>query len=97
MRNIRLIENGVKIDEQVFKIGDLVKAVDKNGKIQFEGRVEFGIYLDGEGCYDNNHLGFFVKHIDFPEDRYTLIDLVNAGWKVKINSQGGKNAKGEKD
>jgi len=81
MRNIRLIENGVKIGEQVFKIGDIVKAVDENGKTQFKGRVKFGVYLDGEGAFDDYHLGFYVEDIKFPESRWTLIDFVDE-WKV---------------
>ena len=80
MKKIRLIENGVKIDEQVFKIGDLVKAVDKDGRVQFEGEVKFGIYSDGEGYLDNCHLGFYVENIEFPLVRRTLIDLVD-GWR----------------
>ncbi|MHC1635421.1 MAG: hypothetical protein ACXQTS_02195 [Candidatus Methanospirareceae archaeon] len=97
MSKIRLIENGVKIDGQVFKIGDLVKAVDKGGRVQFEGRVEFGIYADGEGYADYYHLGFFVEDPLYPLCRYTLIDLVDKGWEIKIDSQGGKNEEGEKD
>ena len=80
MKKIRLIENGVKIDGQVFKIGDLVKAVDKDGKVQFVGEVKFGIYSDGEGYLDNCHLGFYVENTEFPLVRRTLIDLVD-GWK----------------
>ena len=80
MRNIRLIENGVKIGEQVFKIGDLVKAVNKDGKVQFERKVEFGMYSDGEGYLDNCHLGFYVENTEFPLERRTLIDLVD-GWR----------------
>ena len=81
MKKIRLIENGVKIDEQVFKIGDLVKAVDKDGKVQFEGKVKFGIYSDGEGYADCYHLGFFVADPLYPLHRYTLIDLVDK-WRI---------------
>jgi len=80
VRNIRLIKDGVKIDEQVFKIGDLVKAVDKDGKVRFEGRVKFGMYSDGEGYLDNCHLGFYVENTEFPLKRQTLIDLVD-GWR----------------
>ncbi|MHC1635742.1 MAG: hypothetical protein ACXQTS_03840 [Candidatus Methanospirareceae archaeon] len=81
MRKIRLLKNGVKIDGQVFKIGDLVKAVDKDGEVQFEGEVKFGMYSDGEGYADYYHLGFFVADPLFPLHRYTLIDLVDK-WKI---------------
>ena len=61
MRKIRLLKNGIKIDGQAFKIGDLVKAVDKDGKVQFEGEVEFGVYSDGEVMQTTITLDFSWK------------------------------------
>jgi len=83
MRKIRLIENGVKIDGQTFKIGEIIEARGENEKLRFMGRVQFGIYSDGEGCYDIEHLGFSV---DNGTEFFTLIDFVNMAdekkWKI---------------
>ncbi|MCD6125290.1 hypothetical protein J7J62_09000 [bacterium] len=82
MYRIELVKNGVKINGKPYQIGDYIKATDK-GKIKFVGKIKFGVYLDSEGYVDDQHIGFIVEDIDNPI-RYTLIDLINTGWKLSI-------------
>jgi len=80
--DIELVKDGVRIGTETYRIGDVIKAVDKYGNIQYEGRVEFGKYLDGEGYGTLFHLGFIVRGsweqtlIDF------LDDAESKGWKI---------------
>ncbi|RLG41207.1 MAG: hypothetical protein DRN78_04515 [Thermoproteota archaeon] len=77
-KDVELLKNGVRIEKEIYRIGEVLKAVDKNGTIQSEGKIEFKAYLDGEGYYDIYHLGFVVT--GNPEQ--TLIDFLdNAKWK----------------
>ena len=85
MYEIKLIDDGVRINGKNYRVGDYIKAVDDKGKIKFAGRIQFKIYLDGEGYIDSEHLGFIVEDVDIPHmRRYTLIDLINTGWKLHI-------------
>jgi len=81
VREIRLVENGVEIDKKIFKVGEVIKAIDTDGTIQFEGKVEFGIYSDEEHINDF-HLGFLVGDIEYSHFRTTLIDLLNSRWQI---------------
>ena len=80
--DIELVENGVRIGAETYRIGELIKAVDKYGNVEFEGKIEFGKYLDGEGYSCSFHLGFVVTGnweqplIDF------LDDAKSKGWKI---------------
>ena len=82
MEEIELVENGVRIGQEIYGIGETLKAIDKSGKIRREGKIEFKKYLDGEGCFDVFHLGFLVKGAE----EYTLFDFLedakSNGWKV---------------
>jgi len=79
MEEIELVENGVRIGQEIYRIGETLKAIDKSGKVCREGRIEFKKYLDGEGCFDICHLGFLVKGAE----EYTLIDFLE---DAKLNS-----------
>ena len=82
MEEIVLVNNGVRIGQEIYKIGETIKAIDESGKVCREGKIEFKIYLDGEGCFDICHLGFLVKGAE----EYTLIDFLEDAkmnsWKV---------------
>jgi len=85
MYELKLINDGVRVNGKDYKVGHYIKAVNDKGKIKFVGRIQFRAYLDGEGYIDDQHLGFVVEDIDIPHmRRYTLIDLVNTGWKLHI-------------
>ncbi|RLG34521.1 hypothetical protein DRN97_02310 [Methanosarcinales archaeon] len=58
--DIELVKDGVRIGAETYRIGELIKAVDKYGNVEFEGKIEFGKYLDGEGYSCSFHLGFIV-------------------------------------
>jgi len=80
--DIELVKNGVRIGTETYRIGEVIKAVDKYGNVEFKGKVEFGKYLDGEGYSCAFHLGFIVRGsweqtlIDF------LDDAKSNGWKI---------------
>ena len=82
MKEIELIKDGVRIGRETYRIGELIKAVDDQGNICAEGRIEFKQYLDGEGYHDIFHLGFLVVGTE----EYTLIDFVEdaklKGWRI---------------
>ena len=79
---MELVENGVRIGQEIYRVGETIKAIDESGKVCRKGKIEFKKYLDREGCFDVFHLGFLVVEAE----EYTLIDfLENAklnGWKV---------------
>lgn len=83
MHTIKLREDGVEIDRRIFRIGDILRATNKKGKIIHEGVVRFRKYSDGEGYADDYHLGFIVEDPECPAVRYTLIDFVESGWKIE--------------
>ena len=79
--DIELVENGVRIGAETYRIGEVIKAVDKYENVVFEGKVKFGKYRDAEySC--SFHLGFVVTGnweqplIDF------LDDAKSKGWKI---------------
>ena len=80
--DIELVKDGVRIGAETYRIGELIKAVDKYGNVEFKGKIEFGKYLDGEGYADVFHIGFIVTGsweqtlIDF------LDDAKSKGWKI---------------
>jgi len=82
MEEIVLVNNGVRIGQEIYKIGETIKAIDESGKVCREGKIEFKKYLDGEECFDIFHLGFLVVGAE----EYTLIDFLedakSNGWKV---------------
>jgi len=82
MEEIELVENGVRIGQEIYRIGEIIKAMDESGKVCREGKIEFKKYLDGEGCFDISHLGFLV----IGAEEYTLIDFLedakSNSWKV---------------
>jgi len=82
MEEMELVENGVRIGQEIYRVGETIKAIDESGKVCRKGKIEFKKYLDREGCFDVFHLGFLVVEAE----EYTLIDfLENAklnGWKV---------------
>ena len=82
MEEVELVENGVRIGREIYRVGEAIKAIDKSGKVCREGKIEFKKYLDGEGCFDICHLGFLVVG----SEEYTLIDFLEKakwnGWKV---------------
>ena len=77
-----MVENGVRIGQEIYRIGEIIKAIDESGKVCREGKIEFKKYLDGEGCFDISHLGFLV----IGAEEYTLIDFLedakSNSWKV---------------
>ena len=83
MEEIELVENGVRIGQEIYRVGESLKAIDKSGKVCREGKIEFKKYLDGEGCFDIFHLGFLVVGAE----EYTLIDFLEDAklnsWKVE--------------
>ena len=83
MHAIKLRKDGVEIDGRVYKIGDVLRATNEKGKIIHEGVVRFKKYDDGEGYADYCHLGFVVEDPGCSVVRYTLIDLVESGWKIE--------------
>jgi len=82
MEEIELVENGVRIGQDIYRVRETIKAVDKSGKVCREGKIEFKKYLDGEGCFDTFHLGFLVVGTE----ECTLIDFLEDAkmnsWKV---------------
>jgi len=82
MEEIELVENGVRIEQEIYRVGETIKAIDKSGKVCRKGKIEFKKYLDGEGCFDTFHLGFLVVGTE----EYTLIDFLEDAklnnWKV---------------
>jgi len=82
MEEIELVENGVRIGQEIYRVGETIKAIDESGKACREGKIEFKKYLDGEGCFDIFHLGFLVVGAK----EYTLIDFLEDaklnGWKL---------------
>ena len=80
--DIELVKNGVRIGTETYRIGEVIKAIDKYGNVEFEGKVEFGKYLDGEGYSCLFHLGFIVTG----SWEQTLIDFLDdarsKGWKI---------------
>ena len=82
MEEIELVKDGVRIGQEIYKVGEIIKAIDKSGKLCYKGKIEFNKYLDGEGYFDNFHLGFKVVGAK----EYTLIDFLedakSNGWKV---------------
>ena len=82
MEEIELVENGVRIGQEIYRIGESLKAIDGSGNICAEGKIEFKKYLDGEGYYDIFHLGFLVVG----SEEYTLIDFLEKakwnGWRI---------------
>jgi len=83
MHIIKLRRDGVEIDGKVYKIGDVLRAKNDDGRIAYRGVVRFKRYSDGEGYADNYHLGFVVEDPDCPYSRYTLIDFIDEGWKIE--------------
>ena len=79
MVEIELVKNGVRIGQEIYRIGEFLKAIDRSGNICAEGKIEFKKYLDGEGYHDIFHLGFLVVG----SEEYTLIDFLE---KAKWNS-----------
>ena len=79
---IKLMENGVRIGKEIYRIGETIKAIDESGNICAEGRIEFKKYLDREECFDFAHLGFLIVGTE----EYTLIDFLedakSKGWKI---------------
>jgi len=79
---IELVESGVRIGTEIYRIGETIKAIDKYGNVYSEGKIEFKKYLDREGCFDVYHLGFLV----IGAEEYTLIDFLEVakvrGWKI---------------
>jgi|GEM_PF-3301751 len=79
---IELVESGVRIGTEIYRIGETIKAIDESGNTCAEGRIEFKKYLDREGCFDVYHLGFLV----IGAEEYTLIDFLEVakvrGWKI---------------
>jgi len=82
MEEIELVENGVRIGQEIYRVGEIIKAIDEGGKVCRKGRIEFKKYLDREGCFDIFHLGFLVEGAE----EYTLIDFLedakSNGWKI---------------
>jgi len=79
MEEIELAENGVRIGQEIYRVGETIKAIDESGKVCRKGKIEFKKYLDGEGCFDISHLGFLVVGTE----EYTLIDFLE---DAKLNS-----------
>ena len=91
MRKIRLIENGVKIEDRCFHIGDTLKVKDRHGRVIGIGTVDFRIYKDGEAYIDEYHAGFIIDYFTAPDTYFscrTLPDLINAvkenNWIIEI-------------
>ena len=82
MEEIELVKDGVRIGQEIYRVGETIKAIDENAKVYREGKIEFKKYLDGEGCFDISHLGFLVVGAE----EYTLIDFLedakSNSWKV---------------
>ena len=82
MEETELVKNGVRIGQEIYRVGETIKAIDKSEKVCREGKIEFKKYLDREGCFDTFHLGFLVVG----DEEYTLIDFLEDaklnGWKV---------------
>ena len=80
--DIELIGSGVRIGTETYRVGEVLKARDKYGNVQLEGKIEFKKYSDGEGYYDIFHLGFVVTG----NIEKTLIDFLDEarlnGWKI---------------
>ena len=74
----------MKIGQQEYHIGDVLTAKDENGEIQYKGRITFGIYF-GDGLQARFHLGFVVKNSEDSYTEYTLLDLLETGWKINLN------------
>jgi len=79
MEETELVKDGVRIGQDIYRVGETIKAIDKSGKVCREGKIEFKKYLDGEGCFDTFHLGFLVVGTE----EYTLIDFLE---DAKLNS-----------
>jgi len=90
MHAIKLIKNGVKIGQQEYHIGDILTAKDENGEIQYKGRIAFEMYF-GDGLQARFHLGFVVENSEDPYTKYTLLDLLETGWKIDLNRSEDKN------
>ena len=84
IKNISVI-----IDDKEIHDGDTIVFIH-NGKIKRQGTVRFGIYSDGEGFYDEWHLGFYVEWKD--DVRWTLADAIaiaqEKGWSWYIIKNG---------
>jgi len=82
MEEIELVKDGVRIGQEIYRVGESIKAIDENGKVYRKGKIEFKKYPDREGCFDVFHLGFLVVEVE----EYTLIDFLedakSNGWKV---------------
>jgi len=80
--DIELIKNGVRSGTETYRVGEVLKALDKYRNVQLEGKIEFKKYSDGEGYYDKFHLGFIVTG----NIEKTLIDFLDEarlnGWKI---------------
>jgi len=79
MEEIELVENGVRIGREIYRVGETIKAIDESGKVCRKGKIEFKKYPDREGCFDVFHLGFLVVETE----EYTLIDFLE---DAKLNS-----------
>ena len=84
---------GIKIGTEVYHVGDTVQAKDKAGRTVFEGKIEFKKYSDGEGYYDEYHLGFVVsgnlyRGYRATEEEFTLPDFLRMAqenkWKIDL-------------
>ncbi len=60
--NVKLLKKGVEINGSKFYEGQKVKIKDlETGEI-VDGTIKFGVYSDGEACYDYYHLGWWVYY-----------------------------------
>jgi len=90
---------GIKIGTEIYHVGDIVRVKDKSGGIVFEGKIEFKKYLDGEGCYDDYHLGFVVsgnlyrgyRGYHATEETFTLLDLLSMARRNKWEVENARN------
>jgi len=89
---VELIENGVRINNIDYHIGDKIEAKVGSETID-QGEVAFGIYLNSGTDYDEWHIGFVVKRENYPssylKSRKTLLDFLmdaeQAGAIIKFN------------
>ena len=82
--DIKIFPDGaeIRIGEEIYRTGEIIKAIDEYGNVCFEGKIKFKKDLDAEGRLDFVHLGFLVVGTK----EHTLIDFLDVakskGWKL---------------
>ncbi|MHC1636537.1 MAG: hypothetical protein QIT36_gp062 [Methanophagales virus GBV301] len=74
---VELVKDGVRIDSQEYHIGDVLVAQDGSGQIKYKGTLKFGAYL-----HWGYHVGFTVDNNEDPYTSYSLMELLETGWKI---------------